>query len=105
MPVATPPTAPAPPPASPPNKAGSGVSVTDRLIDERIGEACRALWWAEIVRSGLRLVILSIGVLLLWVVIDQWVYSPGNGLRVVLFLAASVGVSALAPLIPSTSIC
>ncbi len=62
----------------------------DQLIEERIGEACKALWWAEVVRSGLRLLILSIVALLVWVIIDQWVYSPGRGVRLIAFAGMCV---------------
>lgn len=72
---------------------GSGTkSVSDQLIDARIVEACKALWWAEVVRTLLRLVIAAIGLLLVWVVVDQWVYSPGNGLRIVLFAGICVSL-------------
>ncbi len=83
----------APPPNPAPQTTGSSTSsVSDQLIDARIVEACKALWWAEVVRTLLRLVIVAIGLLLVWVVVDQWVYSPGNGLRIVLFAAICVSL-------------
>ena len=72
---------------------GSGTkTASEQLIDARIVEACRALWWAEFVRTLLRLVIAAIGLLLFWVVFDQWIYSPGSGLRIVFFTATCVSL-------------
>ncbi len=53
-------------------------------------EACRALWWAELVRAVLRMVVVAIGALLLWVVMDQWLYSPGRVVRMLASLALLV---------------
>ncbi|MDE0863768.1 MAG: circumsporozoite protein- membrane associated protein, partial [Rubripirellula sp.] len=61
-------------------------SGTDQLIDERIEEACRSLWWAELIRSGLKLVITTIIAILVWLVVDQWVYSPNVAVRSVVFV-------------------
>ena len=33
----------------------------DQLIEERIDEACRALWWAELIRDTLRTLIVAYG--------------------------------------------
>lgn len=66
---------------------GKTVSGADDMIVARIAEASAALWWAEVVRTTLRMIISSIAVLLAWVVIDQWVYSPGMGLRTVALAA------------------
>jgi hypothetical protein len=59
----------------------------DDVIRERIAEACSALWWAELTRASLRIVIVWLIALLLWLVVDQWVYSPGVLLRVVALVA------------------
>ncbi|KAA1262165.1 hypothetical protein LF1_47270 [Rubripirellula obstinata] len=77
----------APPPASPAstsnrsatqknarNKSAAG-ETADRLIAARIDEACRALWWGELVRHSLKLVlgiVISIGA---WILLDHWVLS------------------------------
>ncbi len=59
----------------------------DRLIEQRIHEACEALWWSELTRAILKLLILSIMITLVWVVIDQWIYSPNTTPRWVIFFA------------------
>jgi hypothetical protein len=75
-----------PPPVVPPSAgAGTAKSGADELIDIRIVEACKALWWAELVRASLRLVITGLGVVLVWVIVDQWIYSPGPTLRIAAF--------------------
>ncbi|MGB7345022.1 MAG: hypothetical protein WBD20_12480 [Pirellulaceae bacterium] len=50
----------------------------DEFVSQRVAEACRALWWEEIIRRALILVIALILCVLFWVVIDQWVYSAGR---------------------------
>jgi hypothetical protein len=83
----------APPPVvSPPAASSTVKSGADKLIDDRILEACKALWWAELVRAVLRLVILTLGVVFVWVVVDQWVYSPGTSLRVATFAGLMFGL-------------
>ena len=67
-----------------------GKGNADELIGARISEACAALWWAELIRAALRLAIVLIICLLAWVVIDQWIYSPGIVVRT-LALAGLVG--------------
>ncbi|NNE00200.1 MAG: hypothetical protein HKN47_23010 [Pirellulaceae bacterium] len=64
-------------------------SSADRLISERIAEACRALWWAEVVRRGLFLTISLIVAVMVWVVVDQWIYSPGVIVRLLAGLAVA----------------
>ncbi len=85
----------APPPqaASTSQPRASGRGASDQLIESRIVEACRALWWAELIRSVLRMVVVAIGVLLLWVVMDQWFYSPGRLVRMLASLALLAAVS------------
>ena len=80
--VAPPPQVPKKPGAS----SGAKVSGADRLIEDRIEEAQRALWWAELVRSTLTLAIVGILVLLTWLVVDQWIYSPGMLARLLISL-------------------
>ncbi|QDT07698.1 hypothetical protein K227x_61260 [Rubripirellula lacrimiformis] len=55
----------------------------ESLIETRISEAASALWWAEVTRRSLKLVLITIGCLLAWVMVDQWVYSPGPVARCV----------------------
>ena len=73
----------APPQTS--NQAGPRSKTTsrdaDQLIHERIEEARRSLWWAELIRSGLKLVISAIIAILVWLVVDQWIYSPNVVVR------------------------
>ena len=70
------------------SKPAATVNRTDYLIEQRITEACRALWWAEMVRNCLRLVLGAMAWTLVWLIVDQWIYSPGMGLRVVVWIAA-----------------
>lgn len=51
------------------------------LIQLRIDEACKALWWAELTRACLRIAIGSLAAVLGWVIFDQWVYSPNSFIR------------------------
>ncbi|MEE2936059.1 MAG: circumsporozoite protein- membrane associated protein, partial [Planctomycetota bacterium] len=68
------------------SKPAVTVNRTDDLIEQRITEACRALWWAEMVRNCLRLVLGAMAWTLVWLVVDQWIYSPGMGSRVVVWI-------------------
>lgn len=63
----------------------------DQLIERRIDQACTALWWSELTRALLKLVIVSLSITLLWVVVDQWIYSSSNLGRWVVFLALLSG--------------
>ncbi|HBV62082.1 MAG TPA: circumsporozoite protein-membrane associated protein, partial [Rhodopirellula sp.] len=80
--IAPPPPAPPSPARGPQNKSNGA----DQLINERIDDARRSLWWAELVRTGLKLVITSIVAVFAWLVIDQWVYSPNVAVRCIVFL-------------------
>ena len=73
------------PPAVTPN-ASSPQSAADQLIDQRIEEARRALWWSELTRIGLTVVIGSMLALLTWLLVDHWIYSPGRFVRVICFV-------------------
>ncbi|PNY38107.1 circumsporozoite protein- membrane associated protein [Rhodopirellula baltica] len=66
-------------------------SAAEQIIDERIEEARRALWWSEITRAVLKIAIGSMAALLAWLVLDHWIYSPGMSIRVLAF-AAFLGV-------------
>jgi hypothetical protein len=102
MSIATPPRT-----AKSPSKDKVTRAGADQLIESRIDEACRALWWAELVRSVLKLTVFTLAAVLGWVVIDQWVYSPGWGGRLLAFVGfvAAIGTYAyrrLRPLVGST---
>ncbi|MDA7893559.1 hypothetical protein N9B38_01470, partial [bacterium] len=86
--IAPPPPA-RPTPASGPKTKPNGA---DQLIDQRIEDACRSLWWAELIRAGLKLTIATIASLFIWLVIDQWIYSPNIPMRCAVF----VGLAGLA---------
>ncbi|MCA9138892.1 MAG: hypothetical protein KDB00_19105 [Planctomycetales bacterium] len=73
------------PPAGSPHS-----SAADQLIDQRIEEARRALWWSELTRTGLRVAIGTMLALLVWLVMDHWFYSPGPLVRVICFVALLV---------------
>ncbi|MCO8122398.1 circumsporozoite protein- membrane associated protein, partial [Stieleria sp. TO1_6] len=81
MSIATPPVAP------------RKTSAADQLIEQRIDEARRALWWSELTRTGLQVVIATMLALLAWLIMDQWIYSPGPLVRALCFLslAAAAG--------------
>lgn len=78
--------------AAPPKPPASTVSQADRLIEERVEEACRALWWAELTRAFLGIVLAGFVLVFLWLVVDQWVYSPGPLGRSTLLLASLAGL-------------
>ncbi|MEL6107001.1 MAG: hypothetical protein AAFU85_13225 [Planctomycetota bacterium] len=59
----------------------------DQLIDQRIDEARRALWWGELIRTLLTIVIGSMVAILGWLVFDHWVYASGPFLRSVSLVA------------------
>ncbi|WP_149495002.1 hypothetical protein [Roseiconus lacunae] len=61
-------------------------SNADQLIDDRIEEARRALWWSELTRAVLKIVIGSMSALLVWLVVDHWIYAPSMAVRLVCFL-------------------
>ncbi|MGB7326551.1 MAG: circumsporozoite protein- membrane associated protein [Rubripirellula sp.] len=56
-------------------------TAAESLIQARIIETASALWWAELVRRSLGLVIAAIVGVLVWVIVDQWIYSPGALVR------------------------
>ena len=58
----------------------------DQFIDSRIMESCRALWRAELIRKTLGLIVTVNCFALLWLIFDQWVYSPGPATRFVALL-------------------
>ena len=71
--------------SSRPATKGSDRVAPDQLIATRIAEACRALWWAELVRTALGMVVIATSAVLIWSVIDQWIYSPGRLIRSLAF--------------------
>jgi hypothetical protein len=93
----------------PPNAAAKvpEPGVADRLIQQRIDEACKALWWAELIRDTLRTLIVALAAILAWVIVDQWLFSPGVGVRLLActLLALWCGwrlVSRIVPLLSSS---
>ena len=91
MSVAAPPSGRNPRPGNsppPPGRASRSGGGFESVIESRIEEACRALWWSELTRSILAILLTLAAVLLGWVLIDQWVVSAGRGLRLAVFAAA-----------------
>ncbi|MEM8667168.1 MAG: circumsporozoite protein- membrane associated protein, partial [Planctomycetota bacterium] len=90
-------TAAPPPPANPASTthlpAAKGTK-SDRVIEDRITEACRALWWAEVTRACLRVVLVAMSCLLVWLIMDQWFYSPGILVRTLVWLGVLVAGAA-----------
>ncbi|MCC9654817.1 circumsporozoite protein- membrane associated protein [Rhodopirellula halodulae] len=72
--------------------AATGKSNFDALIQERIDEARGALWRAELTRQVLLGVMVGMAALLAWVIMDHWIWSPGNWGRAI---AALLGLVAL----------
>ena len=74
----------------------------DQFIDAKIDESRRLLWRAELVRGVLGLLLGVNAFALFWLILDQWIYSPGPLLRsVALFsLVALVGAYGWRQLIP-----
>lgn len=66
----------------------------DQLIAERIEEAQKSLWWAELTRSLLALVVATFAAVILWAIVDQWIYSPSKSVRAVTLLAFVLGAGA-----------
>ena len=61
-------------------------SPAESLIEQRISEAQSALWWAELIRNGLFFVIVVLSALLIWVLMDHWIYAPGFFIRSIAFI-------------------
>jgi len=59
------------------DRGKSGIDRADSLIQQRIAEARRALWMAEMIRATLWWAIVMMMAILLWVIVDQWVYAGG----------------------------
>ncbi|TWT66075.1 hypothetical protein CA85_29370 [Allorhodopirellula solitaria] len=68
----------------------------DGFVRGRIEAAQRALWRAELTRRILALVIATMAVGLMWIVIDQWIYSPGPIGRSLIAGAIVLGVAGYA---------
>ncbi|QEF96266.1 hypothetical protein Mal15_02930 [Stieleria maiorica] len=77
------------PPVSPSQHTGEPArrSAAEQLIEQRIEEARRALWWSELTRTCLMVVIGSMLALLVWLVMDHWFYSPGRLVRSISFVS------------------
>ena len=80
--IAPPPPAPPSPARGPQNRSNGA----DQLINARIEDARRSLWWAELIRTVLKLVISLIIAVFAWLIIDQWVYSPNVAVRCIVFV-------------------
>lgn len=80
-----------PPPQAPqPPRLSPG----EEIIAAAIRDAQAALWRAELSRSLLSLVIATLVVLVVWAVVDQWVWSPGPLIRLLVLLAGVCAVAA-----------
>jgi len=72
---------------------GSKLTVGEELIASTIAQAQAALWRAELSRCLLKLVVAAMAVTLVWVAIDQWIWSPGWPVRLAVLLTV-VGAAA-----------
>ena len=68
------------------------IDSASKLIEARIAEVCSALWWAELIRASLTIVMVLMGALMLWFIVDQWIYSPGIVGRVIFLGTLLCGV-------------
>ncbi|WP_146532655.1 circumsporozoite protein- membrane associated protein [Rubripirellula reticaptiva] len=72
-------------------KQPTGSTAAELLIQARIIETASALWWAELIRRSLGLVIAAIVGVLIWVIVDQWIYSAGALVRWIALVGFLVG--------------
>lgn len=70
----------------------SKLTVGEELIVATIAQAQSALWRAELSRCLLKLVVAAMAITLVWVAIDQWIWSPGWPVRLAV-LVAMVGAA------------
>ncbi len=63
------------------------LSASESLIEARIAEAASALWWAELTRWTLGLVIGLLVAGTAWLVLDHWIHSPRPIARAAFLLA------------------
>ena len=84
----------APPKLARPSESGKlkPQSASDDLVEARIDEACRSLWWAELVRRSLRLVMGILAAVIAWIVVDHWIYAASPIVRM---LALGSGIIAV----------
>ena len=75
-------------PASQNPDDASKLTVGEELIASTIAQAQAALWRAELSRCLLKLIIAAMAVTLVWVAVDQWIWSPGWPVRLAVLLAA-----------------
>ncbi|MEO1524763.1 MAG: hypothetical protein AAFX06_04970 [Planctomycetota bacterium] len=71
----------------------SAPTTSDQLIDQRIDEARRALWWGELIRTLLAVAIGSMIAILAWLLFDHWVYASGPLLRTVSFVVLAAAAA------------
>ncbi len=64
----------------------------DTLVNDRLASVAGALWRAELLRAILQLATACTIGLVLWAVVDQWVYSAGLLGRSVVFTASLVAI-------------
>ncbi len=65
-------------------------SAAEKLIESRIAEAAASLWWAELTRRILGLIIALVAGLLIWLIFDHWISSPGMVVRSAALLSALI---------------
>ena len=56
-------------------KRKQAVGAADLLITARIEDSCKALWWGELTRHGLRLVLGIVVAIGVWILLDHWLLS------------------------------
>ncbi|MEL7267548.1 MAG: hypothetical protein AAFP69_22440, partial [Planctomycetota bacterium] len=67
----------------------------DRLendtVRERVSRARSALWWFEVTRAVLAILIGGLALVLAWVLIDHWIYAAGVPMRITAFVGLVAG--------------
>ncbi len=71
----------------PPSEQAPSPPPADSLIAARVAAAQAALWRSELTRAALLLVLSVIGAILVWAVLDQWIWAAGPWLRLTLWIA------------------
>ncbi len=74
--------------------AETPISPVDHVINERIRDAAAALWRAELLRASLQLFTAVIAGIVIWAIVDQWLYSPSPLVRAISLAGGCGGVLA-----------
>ncbi len=79
---------------SPGRSPATSQDATEMFVRSRIETAQTALWRAELTRRVLTVVIAMMAIGLLWVAMDQWIFSPGRVGRTLAAMGLSIALVA-----------